>query len=238
VIETGRPPLHNGALWLWVAAMLSLGLSLTPWGTVPLYPFKLFTTWAHECGHALMTLLVGGSVSSIMIEPDTSGVTLSLVPAGRIARGLVASSGYLGASLVGCLLMAATRVERRARAIVWAVGALMLFTLIIWMRNVFGVVVVLAWGAALTTLARTASGHVSRFVLSLLAIQVALDSVYDIRILFHVGGGHSDAETMAGLFLLPAWLWAGAWMIMSVGMLGWTLWMTRVRNPQRAGQRP
>ena len=238
MIETGRPPLHNGALWLWVAAMLSLGLSLTPWGTVPLYPFKLFTTWAHECGHALMTLLVGGSVSSIMIEPDTSGVTLSLVPAGRIARGLVASSGYLGASLVGCLLMAATRVERRARAIVWAVGALMLFTLIIWMRNVFGVVVVLAWGAALTTLARTASGHVSRFVLSLLAIQVALDSVYDIRILFHVGGGHSDAETMAGLFLLPAWLWAGAWMIMSVGMLGWTLWMTRVRNPQRAGQRP
>jgi hypothetical protein len=231
VIETGRPPLHNGALWLWVAVMLSLGLSLTPWGTVPLYPFKLFTTWAHECGHALMTVLVGGSVSSIMIEADTSGVTRSLVPAGRIARGLVASSGYLGASLVGCLLMAATRVERRARAIVWAVGALMLFTLVIWMRNVFGVMVVLAWGAALTTLARTASGHVSRFVLSLLAIQVALDSVYDIRILFHVGGGHSDAETMAGLFLLPAWLWAGAWMIISVSMLGWTLWMTRVRNP-------
>ena len=231
MIEGERPPLHNGALWLWVAALLSLGLSLTPWGTVPLYPFKLFTTWAHECGHALMTLLVGGSVSSIMIEPDTSGVTRSLVPAGRIARGLVASSGYLGASLVGCLLMTATRVERRARAIVWAVGALMLFTLIIWMRNFFGVVVVLAWGAALTTLARTASGHVSRFVLSLLAIQVALDSVYDIRILFHVGGGHSDAETMAGLFLLPAWLWAGAWMIISVSMLGWTLWMTRVRNP-------
>jgi len=178
-----------------------------------------------------MTLLVGGSVSSIMIEPDTSGVTRSLVPAGRIARGLVASSGYLGASLVGCLLLTAARVERRARAIVWAVGALMLFTLIIWMRNFFGVVVVLAWGAALTTLARTASGHVSRFVLSLLAIQVALDSVYDIRILFHVGGGHSDAETMAGLFLLPAWLWAGAWMIISVSMLGWTLWMTRVRNP-------
>jgi hypothetical protein len=238
VIEAERPPFRNGALWLLVAAILSLGLSLTPWGTVPLYPFKLFTTWAHECGHALMTLLVGGSVSSIMIEPDTSGVTRSLVPAGRIARGLVASSGYLGASVVGCLLMAATRVERRARAIVWAVGALMLFTLVIWMRNFFGVVVVLAWGAALTTLARTASGHVSRFVLSLLAIQVALDSVYDIRILFHVGGGHSDAETMAGLFLLPAWLWAGAWMIISVSMLGWTLWMTRVRNPLRAGQRP
>jgi hypothetical protein len=222
-------------LWLWVAATLSLGLSLTPWGKLLLYPFKLFTTWVHECGHALMTLLVGGNVSSIVIEPDTSGVTRSLLPAGRMARGLVASSGYLGASVVGCLLMAATRVEKWARAVVWTVGALMLLTLVVWMRNLFGFVVVLAWGAGLVALARKASGQASRFVLSLLAIQVALDSVYDIRVLFHVDGGHSDAETMATLFLLPAWLWASAWMLVSVGMLAWTLWITRVRNQQWTG---
>src|SRR6267378_4617117 len=221
--------------WLWVAATLSLGLSLTPWGKLLLYPFKLFTTWVHECGHALVTLMVGGTVSSIVIEPDTSGVTRSLLPAGRMARGLVASSGYLGASVVGCLLMAATRVEKWARAVVWTVGALMLLTLVVWMRNLFGFVVVLAWGAGLVALARKAGGEASRFVLSLLAIQVALDSVYDIRVLFHVDGGHSDAETMATLFLLPAWLWASAWMLVSVGMLAWTLWMTRVRNQQWAG---
>ena len=222
-------------LWLWVAATLSLGLSLTPWGKLILYPFRLFTTWVHECGHALVTLVVGGSVSSIVIEPDTSGVTRSLLPAGRMARGLVASAGYLGASVVGCLLMAATRVEKWARAVVWTVGALMLLTLVVWMRNLFGFVVVLAWGAGLVALARKASGEAPRFVLSLLAIQVALDSVYDIRVLFHVDGGHSDAETMATLFLLPAWLWASAWMLVSVGMLAWTLWMTRVRNQQWAG---
>jgi len=208
-------------LWLWVAATLSLGLSLTPWGKLLLYPFKLFTTWVHECGHALVTLMVGGTVSSIVIEPDTSGVTRSLLPAGRMARGLVASSGYLGASVVGCLLMAATRVEKWARAVVWTVGALMLLTLVVWMRNLFGFVVVLAWGAGLVALARKAGGEASRFVLSLLAIQV--------------DGGHSDAETMATLFLLPAWLWASAWMLVSVGMLAWTLWMTRVRNQQWAG---
>ena len=233
-MPAGTRPAH-GAPWLWVAATLSLGLSLTPWGTLALYPFTLFTTWVHECGHALTTVLVGGSVSSIMIEPDTSGVTRSLLPAGRIARGLVASSGYLGASVVGCLLMAATRVEQWARAIIWAVGALMLFSLVIWMRNLFGFVAVLAWGAGLVALARKAGGHASGFLLSLLAIQVALDSVYDIRVLFQVDGGHSDAETMASLFLLPAWLWASAWMLVSVGMLACTLWMTRVRNPQWTG---
>ena len=80
---------------------MSLVVSLTPWAQFLLYPFKLFTTWVHECGHALMTVLVGGRVTSITIEPDTSGLTQSLVPAGRVARGLVASAGYLGAAVVG-----------------------------------------------------------------------------------------------------------------------------------------
>ena len=70
------------------------------------------------------------------------------------------------------------------------------------------------------------SPRAPRFVLSVLAVQVALNAVYDIRILFLVHG-RSDAETMARLFLLPAWLWAGAWMIVSVAMLGWTLRVTK-----------
>ena len=216
--------------WLWVAVALSLGVSLTPWGPRLLYPFKLFTTWVHECGHAVMTLLVGGSVTSISIEPNTSGVTHSLIPHARIARGLVASAGYLGASVVGCLLMAATRDRKRAHAILWSIGAFMLVTLVIWMRNAFGIAVVLVWGAALVVLARRAGGTFSLFVLSLLAVQVALDSIYDIRVLFLVHAGPSDAETMARLFALPPWIWASVWMLLSVGMLSWTLWVTRLRN--------
>src|SRR4029450_1396509 len=100
-----------------------MAVSLTPWAPFLLYPFKLFTTWVHECGHALMTVLVGGRVTAIVIEPNTSGFTQSLGPAGRVARGLVASSGYLGAAVVGCLLIAATRVERRAPVMLLSLGA-------------------------------------------------------------------------------------------------------------------
>jgi len=213
---------------LWLAAALCLGVSFTPWGPLVLYPFTLFTTWVHECGHAVMVVLLGGSVSAITIRPDTSGLTQSLMPAGRIARGVVASSGYLGASIVGCLLMAASRVEKRARPILWAIGAFMLFTLVFWMRNLFGALVVLAWGVTLLALARKGSGRAPRFFLSVLAIQVALNAVYGIRELFLVRG-HSDAETMAQLFVAPAWVWATVWMTMSVAMLGWTLWATRGR---------
>ncbi len=215
--------------WFWTAVAVSLVVSLTPWAQFLLYPFKLFTTWVHECGHALMTVLVGGRVTSITIAPDTSGLTRSLVPVGRIAGGLVASSGYLGAAVVGCLLMAATRVEKWTRVILLGLGACMLLTLILWMRNLFGVGVVLAWGVALITLARKGIANVLRFLLSLLAIQVALNSVYDIRVLFVIDRGQSDAATMARLFLLPSWVWATSWMLMSVAMLGGTLWMTRGR---------
>ena len=145
--------------WFWAAVAVSLVVSLTPWAQFILYPFKLFTTWVHECGHALMTVLVGGRVTSITIEPDTSGLTQSLVPVGRVARGLVASSGYLGAAVVGCLLMAATRVEKWAHVILLGLGAFMLLTLVLWMRNLFGFVVVLAWGVALVTLARKGIGQ-------------------------------------------------------------------------------
>jgi hypothetical protein len=212
--------------WLWLAVAISLGVSLTPWGPLVLYPFTLFTTWVHECGHAVMTVLMGGSVASITIQPDTSGLTRSLVPAGRIVQGLVASAGYLAASLVGCLLMAATRVPKRARPILTGIGAFMLFTLVFWMRNLFGALVVVAWAAALLALARKETGRAPRFVLSVLAVQVALNAVYNIRVLFLVHGP-SDAQTMARLFLLPAWLWAAAWMALSIAMLAWTLRMTK-----------
>jgi hypothetical protein len=227
---SSRGPIEN---WFWTAVAVSLVVSLTPWAQFVLYPFKLFTTWVHECGHALMTVLVGGRVTSITIQPDTSGLTHSLVPVGRVAGGLVASSGYLGAAIVGCLLVAATRVEKWAHVILLSLGGFMLLTLALWMRNLFGFAVVLAWGVALVMLARKGIANAPRFLLSLLAIQVALNSVYDIRVLFLIDSLRSDAATMARLFLLPSWVWATSWMIMSVAMLGATLWMTRGRTVGR-----
>jgi hypothetical protein len=214
---------------LWIAAAISLAVSLTPAARVALYPFRLFTTWVHECGHALATVAVGGRVSAITIQPDASGLTHSLVPEGRVARGVVASAGYIGAALVGCLLIAATRIERRAHGLLGGVGAFMLLTLLLWIRNPFGAAVVLAWAIALLVLARRGLGRTAQLLVGLLAIQVALNAVFDIRVLYLVDGP-SDAATMATLFLLPSWMWATLWMLLAVGMLGATLWTTRARR--------
>jgi peptidase M50B-like protein len=209
-----------------MAAAVSLAVSLTPAAGVALYPFRLFTTWVHECGHALATVAVGGRVSAITIAPDASGLTHSLVPEGRLARGVVASAGYLGAAVVGCLLIAATRVEKRSHGLLGGVGAFMLLTLLLWIRNPFGAAVVLAWAIALLVLARRGLGRAAQLLVGLLAVQVALNAVFDIRVLYLVDGP-SDAATMARLFLLPAWLWATLWMAAAVAMLASTLWATR-----------
>jgi hypothetical protein len=214
---------------LWVAAALCLGVSLTPWGPVALYPFTLFTTWVHECGHAIASVLLGGAVASITIRSDTSGLTRSVMPASTIAQTIVASAGYLTASVVGCFLLTASRVDRRAKPILWAIGVCMLVTLVLWIRNLFGAVAVAAWAAALLFVGgKRATRGVAGFALSVLAIQVSLNAVFDIRVLF-LARGPSDAATMARLTGAPAWAWAAAWMGISVLLLVSTLRATRRR---------
>jgi hypothetical protein len=219
----------NGTLMLLLVAALSLGLSLWPWGKYVLYPFKLFTTWVHECGHAVVAVLVGGSVESVTIQPDTSGLTRSRLPVSRLAQGLVASAGYLGATGVGCLLLFCTRSVRHAHKVVWVLGALMLTTLILWVRNIFGLVMVGTLGALLLFLGRRGRGPWAQFLLSLLSVQVALGALFDIRVLFQLeDGAHSDAATMQSLFLLPSAFWALLWMLVSLGLVALTLWKTRL----------
>lgn len=212
---------------LWTAGALCLGVSLTPWGPLMLYPFTLFTTWVHECGHAVAAVLLGGAVASITIQPDTSGLTRSLMPASVLAQALVASAGYLTASIVGCFLLTASRVDRRAKPILWGIGAFMLITLLLWIRNLFGAVVVVLWAMALLFLGgKRATKGAAGFAISILAIQVSLNAVFDIRTLFLVHGA-SDAATMARLTGAPSWLWAALWMIISIGFLVTTLRATR-----------
>ncbi len=212
---------------LWIAGALCLAVSLTPWGPLILYPFTLFTTWVHESGHAIAAVLLGGRVASITIQSDTSGLTRSLMPASTLAQAIVASAGYLTASVVGCCLLAASRDDRRAKGILWAIGACMLVTLVLWIRNVFGAVVVVAWALALFALAgKRATRGAAGVAMSILAIQVSLNAVFDIRTLFLVRGA-SDAATMARLTGAPAWLWAAVWMAASVALLVATLRATR-----------
>jgi hypothetical protein len=211
---------------------ISFVLSFWNQGKRILFPFQIFTTWVHECWHAIAVLLAGGSTIRITMENDGSGLTRYRLPAGRFREAFVASAGYLGASATGCLIFfLAITAERptpywNLRAMVITLASLIALSLIFWMRNLFGWVSTLILGLAIASLLYSPMSRYAEEVLLFLAIQTALNALFDIRTLFSLGsrkGTVSDAHTLQKLFYLPHWCWSISWLGFSFGMMYWTV---------------
>src|SRR5579883_3155868 len=93
-----------------LATLATLVLWWAPYSNVILYPIRLFVTFVHESGHALMAIATGGSVESLTVRSNGSGVTMTL---GGIPW-LVLSGGYLGSTVFGALLLQVGRISRSA----------------------------------------------------------------------------------------------------------------------------
>jgi hypothetical protein len=217
---------------LFVALALSFGLSLLPFGQYLLYPFKLFTTWAHECSHALFARALGATITKITLSPDTSGLTLFRIPPGRLRQGIVASMGYLGSCALGCgIFYVSARHPGSLNQLLVGLGGLMLLSLLAWVRGGFGMSVTLLLGGSLLALglnapalSPAAHARITGLVIPFLAIQTALNSLFDLRVLFGLSPrARSDAQAMSSLFWLPAGFWALLWIALSIGMMALTM---------------
>jgi hypothetical protein len=109
---------------------------------------RLGVTAVHESGHAIVALLVGRKVTAIHLRPDSSGVTFHYGPGGRVRNILTAIAGYPAPGVLG--LAGAWLVARREPRI-WLAVLLVLgvVNVVLWIRNLFGVVVMAAWLAGL-----------------------------------------------------------------------------------------
>lgn len=112
----------NPLAWLALATGLTLILSVVPFAEVLTYPIRLFVTFIHEGSHALATILTGGSVSSMTVAVDESGLTWSR---GGF-RPLISSAGYLGTTIFGAVLLFLAQKESRAKALLSACGVFVL----------------------------------------------------------------------------------------------------------------
>ena len=109
---------RNALLLAGGAAILSLVLLNVPVANTLLYPVRLLVTLVHEGGHALATLLTGGGVQQITLEPDGSGLTVS---AGGW-RPVILSAGYVGAAATGALMLYLLRTPLGGRAALYEIG--------------------------------------------------------------------------------------------------------------------
>jgi hypothetical protein len=63
---------------LLIATLLTVAIWFIPYADYLVYPIRLFVTFIHESSHAIIALLTGGSVQSMTIAADGSGVVYSV----------------------------------------------------------------------------------------------------------------------------------------------------------------
>ncbi|MFN7927399.1 MAG: M50 family metallopeptidase [Blastocatellia bacterium] len=209
---------RDAKTYLLGASVISVVLSFIPMADLLVYPFKLFVTFIHEGGHALMAVATMGAVERIAIYYDTSGITLSL-------GGwpiLISSAGYLTSTLFGAALLLICRNGKRAKMALGITAALILALTIVWVKGIFGLIVGGGLTAALIFFAAASNPKVAHFFLSFLAVQCCLNALYDLKTLFLISAvtnQSSDAVNMQRMTMIPATVWSVLWLGLSLVVL-------------------
>jgi hypothetical protein len=230
-----RPvPRRHGNAWLALALLVTLLLWNVPYGQYALYPFKLFATWLHESSHGLVMLITGAGFDHMAIFRDTSGLAYPNHGVTPAAQAVISSAGYVGTGFFGALFLALGRTPRGTRLVLSAVAFCMLLTAALFVRNSFGVAVIVIGGVVMAILAWKSQEPAAAFTLHFLAAQSCINAVLDIRVLFGsamiVNGrvqGRSDAHTMADTVGGAPVMWATIWLIWSFLMFFAALRYTR-----------
>jgi hypothetical protein len=180
-----------------------------------------FVTIAHEGGHALAAVLSGRRLSGIRLHSDTSGLTLSRgrpSGPGMVVTGL---AGYLTPSLMGlgaAWILAADRIT----VLLWLLLAL-LAAMLVMIRNVFGVVSVIVAGAVIFGVSWFAPAQVQgafAYAFAWFLLLGGVRAVFELQqSRFRRQAPNSDADQIGRITHVPAILWVGVFVVVSLGAL-------------------
>ncbi|MEZ5344161.1 MAG: M50 family metallopeptidase [Pyrinomonadaceae bacterium] len=224
-----------------IATVASVLIWLASWyfsfANYLVYPLQLFATFVHEGSHVLATVMTGGSVQSLTVSPDTSGVVWSVTNS-WLSQLIVSSAGYIGTTAFGIALLIWFRYNYSSRnALYFSSGFVGIMTIVFGLLapawNIFNaqvsfgsVLFTVGSGAVLTAglfaLAKYAPLKWVNFSLAFLAVQCLLNAVFSLKDLFIISAmtnSQSDAANMASATGLPAIMWVLIWIGISVVMI-------------------
>lgn len=205
------------------ASLLSLALWAFPLGRFLVLPLVYLNTHIHEICHALSAYATGGSASTIHVYADGSGVAglLGGIPV------VTASAGYVGAAVIGALIILFARTPTAARRTLATLGALVAISLLIWVRgDIVGVGTGIAWAVGLIILAGTLSDNMARFAAQFLGVQQCLTSIQALLTLLKLSShpeAVSDAQILQQQSGISSVFWALIWAVFSLVAVGWAL---------------
>lgn len=194
------------------AAALTLALYLVPQLEVIARPLALLSTIVHELGHGLTALMLGGDLHRLAIWSDGSGQAEYSGAFGRLGFAATAAGGLLGPPIGALAMFLASRSERASRYALFAFLLLLVVSLVLWVRNLFGLAFVASL-CGLLGLLLWKGGRLAQLVTAFLAMQLTLSVFSRSDYLFtssaQTAGGTppSDVAQIADALFLPFWFW-------------------------------
>lgn len=210
----GRAAVRSAAIF----AAFFVGLWFL-WDTWLVTPLKLFVVLLHEISHGLMAVATGGTIDQILVTADLGGACYC----GGGDAFLTLSAGYLGSLLWGvALVLLALRIGRRSTWVTGAIGVAIGMVTVLYVRNPFGLLFGLGFGAALVAGARYLSSTANKRVLWALGLTSCLYAVLDIKSdVLDRPELRSDARMLAEMTGVPTGVWGAVWIGAALVVCWW-----------------
>ncbi|MET0318594.1 MAG: M50 family metallopeptidase [Rhodococcus fascians] len=187
-----------------------------------LWPMTRHTvTLAHEAGHAVAAMATGRQLSGIRLHSDSSGLTLSRGRPRGPGMVLTAAAGYLTPSLLGLAGGVLIGAGQR-RVLLWGAVALMA-VMVLFVRNVFGLLVLVVVGAGFGAVAYYGSPSLQEHFGYLAVWVLLLGNVRTIVEGAKSRSGRTDIDQLRDLTHLPKAVWTALLIALAVatGVLAW-----------------
>ena len=196
-----------------------------PYGREIGRPLMLLSTLAHEMGHGIAGVIVGGDFIKFEMWWNGSGVATTSGHFGRFASAFISAGGLVGPAIVAAIGFAVGRTARGARnaLIVFGVGLILADILVV--RNFTGIIFVAGVAAVCLFVAAKGKPWASQLTLLFIASQLALsvfsrsDYLFTATARTSAGPMPSDVAQMADNLFLPYWFWGAACGLFSVLVL-------------------
>ncbi|NKY98384.1 M50 family metallopeptidase [Nocardiopsis alborubida] len=184
-------------------------------------------TIAHEGGHALVALLSGRQLTGIRLHSDTSGVTVSRGKPTGIGMILTVFAGYVASSVIG-LLGILMLMSDRITALLW-LSIVVLAAMLLMIRNVYGVVSIVATGAVVFGISWFTPPEVQAAFAYLFIWFLLFAGVRPVIELQAQRGRnpspHSDADQLARLTGVPGTLWVVVFFLVNAAVTVLGVWL-------------
>ena len=194
------------------------------WNTQIVYPLKIFVVFMHEVSHGLAAVATGGSIKEIQIVAQEGGHAIT---AGG-SRFWTLTAGYLGSLMWGGLILILAARTQLGKLISAVIGIGMILISVFYLRNTFGFLFGVGFGAVLILVGRFLPESINEWLLRVIGLTSCLYAILDIKSdVLDRSHLRSDARMLHEEVTpyIPTVVWGVLWMAIAIAVTLWVLYI-------------